>query len=147
MIARVLNHGDMQNTLHTPIGRSSLAVMPWSLRAWPPLLWQAGDDVPAEFHHLSTRVMASAGNHQRVAGQTIWAGQVAGGEAGMAWDWVEISSGIVAMADPMSVLTNLRIIGDEGEVLTAQAAARFLTGIVHALPWQDEVGRALATCH
>jgi len=32
-------------------------------------------------------------------------------------------------------------------VLTAQAAARFLTGIVHALPWQDEVGRALATCH
>ena len=79
--------------------------------------------------------MASAGNHQRVAGQTIWAGQVAGGEAGMAWDWVEISSGIVAMADPMSVLTNLRIIGDEGEVLTAQAAARFLTGIVHALPW------------
>jgi hypothetical protein len=30
-------------------------------------------------------------------------------------------------------------------VLTSQAAARVLNGIVHALPWQDEVGRALAT--
>jgi hypothetical protein len=42
----------------------------------------------------------------------------------------------------------LRIIGDEGSVLTAMQAARFLNGLVHALPWQDEVGRALAaSCH
>lgn len=121
--------------------------MPWSLRAWPPLLWQVGDVVPAEFHHLSTHVMAPSGGHVRVAGQTIWAGTIAGNEAGMAWDWVEIANGIVAMADPMSVVTNLRIVGDEGEVLTSHAAARVLNGIVHALPWQDEVGRALATSH
>lgn len=121
--------------------------MPWSLRAWPPLLWQVGDLAPAEFHHLSTHVVSAAGQRQRVAGQTIWAGTICGGEAGMAWDWVEIADGIVAMADPMSVITNLRIIGDEGEVLTAQEAALFLNGLVHALPWQDEVGRALATCH
>jgi hypothetical protein len=110
-------------------------------------LWQVGDVAPAEFHHLSTHVVNHAGSRQRMAGQTIWAGSVAGGEAGMAWDWVEIADGIVAMADPMSVVTNLRIVGDEGEVLTAQAAARFLNGLVHALPWQHEVGRALATCH
>ena len=121
--------------------------MPWSLRAWPPLLWQVGDLAPAEFHHLSTHVVSGTGQRQRVAGQTIWAGTVSGGEAGMAWDWVEIADGIVAMADPMSVVTNLRIVSDEGEVLTAQEAARFLNGLVHALPWQDEVGRALATCH
>lgn len=121
--------------------------MPWSLRAWPPLLWQVGGAVPAEFHHLSTHVMSPAGSPCRMAGQTIWAGIFAGGEAGMAWDWVEIASGVVAMADPMSVVTNLRIVGDEGEVLTSQAAARVLNGIVRALPWQDEVGRALATRH
>ncbi len=121
--------------------------MPWTLRAWPPLLWQVRDPAPAQFHHLSTQVMSQGGKRDRVAGQTIWAGILCGGEAGMAWDWVEIADGIVAMADPMSVVTNLRIVGDEGEVLTAQEAARFLNGIVHALPWQDEVGRALATCH
>ena len=134
-------------TIHST-GRASLAVMPWSLRAWPPLLWQATGGAPAEFHHLSTRVTANpAGLHGRMAGQTIWAGHVAGGEAGMAWDWVEVANGVVAMADPMSVITNLRIVGHEGEVLTAVEAALYLNHIVHTLPWQDEVGRALATCH
>jgi hypothetical protein len=41
------------------------------------------------------------------------------------------------------VVTNLRLVGDEGEVLTAYEAARFLNEIVHTLPWQDEVQRAL----
>ena len=137
----------MQNFSPQLLERSALAVMPWSLRAWPPLLWQAGDRVPVDFHHLGTRVMVSPSASCRVAGQTIWGGSLAGSDAGMAWDWVEIAKGVVAMADPMSVITNLRIVGDEGEVLTAQAAALYLNGIVRGLPWQDEVGRALQTCH
>jgi len=137
----------MQNTRHQLHERNPLALMPWSLRAWPPLLWQANERSAAEFRHLGTRVMSGNAVGARVAGQTIWAGTVSGVEAGMAWDWVEIAHGIVAMADPMSVITNLRIIGDEGEVLTAVEAARFLNGLVHALPWQDEVERALQTFH
>jgi len=73
----------------------------------------------------------------------MWAGSAANGEAGVAWDWIQISRGVVAMADPMSVVTNLRLVGDEGEVLTPLEAARFLNEIVHALPWQHEVARAL----
>jgi hypothetical protein len=109
-------------------------------------LWQVDGRAPVGFQHLSTHVMSAAGGH-RLTGQTIWAGTIGGSDAGMAWDWVEIATGIVAMADPMSVVTNLRIVGDEGEVLTSHAAARVLNGIVHALPWQDEVGRALGTSH
>ena len=48
---------------------------------------------------------------------------------------------------PMSVVTTLRLIGDEGEVLTALESARFLNEIVHALPWQSEVQRALHVGH
>jgi hypothetical protein len=83
----------------------------------------------------------------RTAGQTIWGGQSKDGEAGVAWDWVQISGDVVAMADPMSVVTNLRLVGEEGEVLTALECARFLNEIVHALPWQGEVQRALHVCH
>jgi hypothetical protein len=83
----------------------------------------------------------------RTAGQTIWGGQSEDGEAGVAWDWVQIAGDVVAMADPMSVVTNLRLVGDEGEVLTALECARFLNAIVHALPWQSEVQRALHVCH
>ena len=136
----------MMNTTLAAGSRPLHGLMPWSLRSWPPILWQVDDRAPVGFHHLSTHVMSPGGSH-RLTGQTIWAGTIGGSDAGMAWDWVEIATGIVAMADPMSVVTNLRIVGDEGEVLTSHAAARVLNGIVHALPWQDEVGRALGASH
>ncbi len=44
-------------------------------------------------------------------------------------------------------MTNLRLVGQEGEVLTALEAARYLNEIVHALPWQTEVQRALHVGH
>lgn len=62
----------------------------------------------------------------------------------MAWDWVQIGhGGVVAMADPMSVITNLCLLGPSGEVLTAWESARYLNEMVRLLPWQDEVERAL----
>lgn len=96
---------------------------------------------------MGTHVTVLPGSAFPRAGQTIWAGSAASGEAGMAWDWVEIGPGVVAMADPLAVITNLRVLGDEGEVLTAYDAARWLNHLVHRLPWQDAVGRALSTRH
>jgi len=110
-------------------------------------LWQAGRESQLRFHHLSTRVTLPGDRISRTAGQTIWGGQSDEGEAGVAWDWVQICGDVVAMADPMSVVTNLRLIGEEGEVLTALESARFLNEIVHTLPWQTEVQRALQVGH
>lgn len=62
----------------------------------------------------------------------------------MAWDWVQIARGVVAIADPMSVITNVRLIGESGEVLTAHQASRFLNELVRSLPWQLEVHRAIS---
>jgi hypothetical protein len=67
------------------------------------------------------------------------AAMAADGEAGVAWDWVQIARGVVAIADPMSVVTNVRLVGDEGEVLTAHRGRCFLNELVRALPWQSEV--------
>lgn len=96
------------------------------------------------FRHLGTRVTLGGDIPGPASGQTVWAAQAAEGDAGMAWDWVQIARGVVAIADPMSVVTNVRLIGDEGEVLTALQAARFLNELVRALPWQQEVQRALS---
>jgi hypothetical protein len=41
------------------------------------------------------------------------------------------------------VITNLRLLGDQGEVLTAWEAARHLSELVYTLPWQQEVQRML----
>ena len=122
-------------------------ISPWSLRAWPPILWQAGLSSGLRFHHLGTRVTVLGERLCRTAGQTLWGGSSADGEAGVAWDWIEMPRGLVAMADPMCVVTNIRLVGDEGEVLTAFEAARFLNEIVHTLPWQNEVQRAIRAPH
>jgi hypothetical protein len=82
-----------------------------------------------------------------VTGQTVWRTESADGAAGVAWDWVMLSSEVVAMADPMSVVTNLRLLGDSGEVLTSWEAARHLSRIVYGLPWQGEVQRAVQQRH
>lgn len=118
-------------------------VTPWSLRAWPAVLWQAGHESQLRFHHLGTRVTFLGDRSSRTAGQTMWGGTSGRGDAGVAWDWIQISGDVVALADPMSVISNLRLIGGEGEVLTALEAARYLNEIVHGLPWQSEVQRAL----
>jgi hypothetical protein len=118
-------------------------VAPWALRAWPPLLWQAGQQADRRFRHLGTRITFNGDRWVRSSGQTLWGGCMADGDAGVAWDWVQITRGVVALADPMSVVTNLRLVGADGDVLTAHEAAPFLNALVHALPWQDEVERAL----
>ncbi len=76
-------------------------------------------------------------------GQTLWAWHGDEGDVGLAWDWIQLTPGVVAMADPMAVVTNLRLLGDEGEVLTASESARHINYIVHGLPWQHEVQLAL----
>ena len=61
----------------------------------------------------------------------------------MAWDWVQIAQGVIAIADPMALVTNVRLIGERGEVWTAQQSALFLNYLVRDLPWQREVQRVL----
>ena len=135
----------MQHTLVPQSGTAMAGTSPWSLRAWPPVLWQAQRAVRLRLQHLGTRVTAPPDACGPAAGQTFWGSASDEGEAGVAWDWVQVGDGVVAMADPLAVVTNLRLIGDEGEVLTALEAALYLNEIVHALPWQSEVARALSS--
>jgi hypothetical protein len=80
-------------------------------------------------------------------GQTLWTGNADDGAAGVAWDWIRLPEGVVAMADPLSLVTNLQFVGPAGEVLAPLQSVLQLNEIVHTLPWQDEVQRVLAHCH
>jgi hypothetical protein len=61
----------------------------------------------------------------------------------VAWDWIELQQGVVAMADPMALVTNLQLTDSHGEILPSTQACLHLNEIVHTLPWQSEVQRAL----
>lgn len=75
----------------------------------------------------------------------MW-GQLSGdGDAGLAWDWVEVATGVVAMVDPMSVVTNMQLLSLDGRILPTSEAALHINQFVRRLPWQEEVRRLLKT--
>jgi len=123
---------------------ASHACPPWTVRAWPPLLWQVETPPRLQLRHLGTRVTNPGDQTSRTAGQTIWAASLASGQAGMAWDWIHLARGVVAMADPLSVVTNLRLVNADGDGLTLLETLRYLNEVVHTIDWQDEVERVLA---
>ncbi len=49
------------------------------------------------------------------------------------------------MANPMCVVTNLRLVSERGDVLSVNESALYYNRLVSALPWQDEVWRLLKT--
>ena len=116
---------------------------PWALYSWPAVFCQANAEKRLRFVHLGTRVTTPGDPVHPPAGQTVWGVCSTDPGAGLAWDWVQISQGVVAMADPMCVVTNLRLVGPSGEVLTANESALHFNRLVCQLPWQDEVCRAL----
>ncbi len=116
---------------------------PWIVRAWPPVAWPILDAPTFRLVHLGTQVL-QATTHRGGTGQTLWGGRMPQGSAGVAWDWIELSQGVVAMADPLGLVSNLQFVDGGGAVLSGLQAALRLNQIVNLLPWQQEVARALA---
>ena len=116
---------------------------PWIVSAWPTVLWQADAAPDLHFVHLGTRVLTEGDDRSQCVGQTLWGEASDACSAGVAWDWVQIQHGVVAMADPFGLITNLKLLDAHGEALAPYELAVHLNEIVHGLPWQTEVCRAL----
>ncbi len=115
----------------------------WIVYAWAPVLWQAAAAPDLHLVHLGTRVFSFGDEDGPCSGQTLWGGHSDARAAGVAWDWVEVRRGVVAMSDPLGMVTNLRLLDERGDVLSQIQIAMRLHQLVHALPWQTEVTRAL----
>lgn len=115
----------------------------WIVYAWAPVLWQATSAASLHLVHLGTRVLTFGDEDCPSSGQTLWGDHTEACAAGVAWDWVELRQGVVAMSDPLGMVTNLRLIDAQGEEMTQTQMAVHLHQLVHALPWQSEVKRAL----
>jgi hypothetical protein len=130
-------------THHLQLPTSDAMTPAWIVCAWPTVLWQARAAPELQLIHLGTRVLSSRDATCRCTGQTLWGETCGDRAAGVAWDWVELQQGVVAMADPFGLVTNLQLLDDLGEALSAPAMALRLNALVHGLPWQNEVQRAL----
>ena len=119
------------------------------IKSWPTVQWYLpleADRFPA-FRHLGTQVRESTLPGGKRQGETVWMGMLDGEPAGLAWEWAEERPGVVLLADPNSILSNIRFVSPtDGNQPTAQsplAVVVALNRIAHQLPWQEAVCRVL----
>lgn len=118
-------------------------IQAWMIKSWPTFecYLPAQADLPTRLRHMQSHVRdADAGAPQ---GETVWLGEIEGQRAAMAWEWVEFRAGVVMLADPNSIVTNLRFVDDQQAPVAALSVLVALNRIVHGLPWQQAVCRML----
>lgn len=113
-------------------------IQPWCVASWPAVAW------PVNERHLIIRALRYESRVEEPLpgvkglrrGQVLWSCETGHGPAGLAWDWVELRPGVVAMADPMCVLSNLQFIDAQGQRLPAPTRLLELNNLIASLPWQ-----------
>ncbi len=113
----------------------------WQLIAWSSVTaslkqWRS---VAKRFECLGRSVDPGDPRTGMRRGQILWGGVMEGAMVGMAWDWREVTHGVVALADPMSILSNVSLVDRQAEVLEPPARIVLLNDTVYRLPWQKQL--------
>ena len=72
-------------------------------------------------------------------GRTLWAAEVDGHWAGLDWEWGEVQPGVVALADPMRLCSNIEWVDAHGQPLQECRRVLLLNGLVYRLDWQAAI--------
>jgi hypothetical protein len=118
-----------------------MSVAPWKILTWPavPVLLEDWPRNVRKLRHLGMSVHVDDGGSRLGYGQVLWGLETECGMLGMAWDWRELVKGVVVMADPMSIVTNGRLVDEEGEMVSEPERLLCLNTAVYRLPWQPVV--------
>lgn len=121
---------------------STMNMPPWAVTSMP-TVW-LNDCDPVSFARTFRPVSATACAASRDAemvryGQVLWASRTLEGDIAVAWDWVELPQRVMAMADPMQILSNVQIKHDDGSWMNERHRILWLNDLLGALPWQAEL--------
>ena len=115
---------------------------PWAVTSMPTVWLDACDPagLARSFRPVSatTHRDAQGGDGLRY-GQVLWASRTRQGDIAVAWDWVELRPRVIAIADPMQILSNLQLRLDNGAWMNERHRILWLNDLLHALPWQAEL--------
>lgn len=101
---------------------------------------------PAHWQHFATSCTPYDPSRGYRVGATVWVSNAPHEGAAIAWEWAELREGVLAIADPNSLASNIDLIGTPAGLEQADPIARrrlVLNTIVHGLPWQTAVLREL----
>lgn len=128
---------------------------PWAVTSMPMVWLEACDPVSVarSFRLVSFTAQSDPAASDTVRhGQVLWASRLQRSEVAIAWDWVELPKKIIAMADPMQIVSNIQIRHAQDRWMNERHRILWLNDLVHALPWQADLalpapGQRLLTEH
>jgi hypothetical protein len=96
------------------------------------------------FEHIGTvHAHPSAGGDLK-HGQLVWGAPDGEFPMAVCWDWAEVRVGIVALANPMTVFSNVRLLAEDGAPLSNSQTLLELNGVIHELDWQRQLCEELS---
>ena len=121
------------------LSRTIMQVPAWQVASWSDVcvsLTKWNESI-GELRHLGTSSQIDEKENGLRYGQAVWGVRANGDEwVGIAWDWREIRAGVVAMSDPMTVLSNLVFLDEEGRPVDPFKRILHLNNAVFSLDWQ-----------
>jgi len=129
-----------------------MTVRSWMVKSWPQVRLQVTEDFRGmpEFQHISTLWREDTAGRGGRVGETVWAARLGNQDVvGLAWEWVEVRPGLVALLDPNAMISNAKLVGEDGVELDELRSIIAVNVVSHAVPWQARAldvigGRAAA---
>lgn len=121
-----------------------MIVTPWQISTWTPICISPSvvDEAAARYRLLAVEADADpAGGLLR--GHVVYGAAADSGCAAVAWEWAEMKPRVIAMSDPMTIISNIQLQQDQGDV-DDDARLLFLHGLIGRVDWQAEVRDVLA---
>ena len=69
------------------------------------------------------------------SGATVWSWEDGDTVFALGWEWVEFRAGVVLLANPMEILSNMKFDVEGDQTLPRNSNIETLNIIVHSLPW------------
>ena len=96
------------------------------------------------FEHLSTVHSPEVDDDGCRHGHVIWGSLLGACPMGMCWEWAEVRLGVVAIFNPMNVLSNVRLLSEDGRPFSQGQTVLVFNSVVHEVDWQSGVCEELA---
>jgi hypothetical protein len=120
-----------------------------TFHAWQVLTWPRAFFTPTQWRAFVSRTrLLEASRIDADASQNCSEGIALWGlieperKVGMAWDWREVKRGVLALSDPMRIVSNVMLVDSEGKCMPQSARLLHLNNAIASLCWQPAVMRA-----
>jgi hypothetical protein len=118
-----------------------MTIPAWKIVTWPKVATPLDDWQHAvrRLRHLSMSVHVDGTDKDLRYGQLLWGYETPDSMLGIAWDWREVMPDVVAIADPLSIVSNASFVDEEGLEVDDAVRMMCLNAAVYQLPWQTAV--------